>query len=89
MLDRLHPGGESGPDTARPTREAAAAILAVMDGLQVQWLLDPDAVDMAAVTRLVADTLATHLAQSDQTTRTGPADRDLPEPGAGTAHRTA
>ncbi|WP_235502627.1 MULTISPECIES: TetR/AcrR family transcriptional regulator [unclassified Kitasatospora] len=29
----------------------AAAIVAVMDGLQVQWLLDPDAVDMAASTR--------------------------------------
>lgn len=26
---------------------AAAAVLAVMDGLQVQWLLDPDAVDLA------------------------------------------
>ncbi|MBB4944905.1 AcrR family transcriptional regulator [Kitasatospora gansuensis] len=29
----------------------AAAIVAVMDGLQVQWLLDPGAVDMAAGTR--------------------------------------
>ncbi|MFL1375935.1 MULTISPECIES: TetR family transcriptional regulator [unclassified Nocardiopsis] len=28
----------------------AAAIVAVMDGLQVQWLLRPDAVDMAAAT---------------------------------------
>lgn len=27
---------------------AAAAILAVMDGLQLQWLLDPEAVDLAA-----------------------------------------
>lgn len=26
---------------------AAAGVLAVMDGLQVQWLLDPDAVDLA------------------------------------------
>ena len=29
---------------------AATAIIAVMDGLQVQWLYDPDRVDMAAVT---------------------------------------
>jgi AcrR family transcriptional regulator len=28
---------------------AAAAIMAVMDGLQIQWLLDPEAVDMRRV----------------------------------------
>ena len=27
----------------------AAEIVALMDGLQAQWLLDPDGVDMAAV----------------------------------------
>ena len=27
--------------------KAAAAVLAVMDGLQLQWLLEPDAVDLA------------------------------------------
>jgi AcrR family transcriptional regulator len=32
-------------------REAAAAVVAVMDGIQYQYLLDPSAVDMAAVTR--------------------------------------
>ncbi|MGO1409581.1 MAG: TetR/AcrR family transcriptional regulator [Brachybacterium sp.] len=31
--------------------EVSAAIVAVMDGVQYQFLLDPDAVDMAAVTR--------------------------------------
>lgn len=31
--------------------ETAAAIVAVMDGVQYQFLLDPEAVDMAAVTR--------------------------------------
>ncbi|MFD6178617.1 MULTISPECIES: TetR family transcriptional regulator [unclassified Isoptericola] len=31
--------------------ETAAAVVAVMDGLQVQWLLDPERVDMVAVTR--------------------------------------
>lgn len=31
--------------------EASAAMVAVMDGVQYQFLLDPDSVDMAAVTR--------------------------------------
>ncbi|MEP7764774.1 TetR family transcriptional regulator C-terminal domain-containing protein [Sanguibacter sp. 25GB23B1] len=37
--------------------ETATAIVAVMDGLQVQWLLDPDAVDMPAVLRRTLDAL--------------------------------
>ena len=37
--------------------QTAAAIVAVMDGLQVQWLLDPDRVDMVAVTRRTIDAL--------------------------------
>lgn len=45
--------------------DAAAAVIAVMDGLQVQWLLDPEAVDMPAVTELVIDALATRLARED------------------------
>ncbi|MFJ8861964.1 TetR family transcriptional regulator C-terminal domain-containing protein [Streptomyces sp. NPDC102451] len=36
---------------------AANAIVAVMDGLQVQWLLDPGAVDMAASTERVIEAL--------------------------------
>ncbi|GAA1767700.1 MULTISPECIES: TetR/AcrR family transcriptional regulator [Streptomonospora] len=84
VVDRLDPGAavpaaDGVPEAARPTREAAAAILAVMDGLQVQWLLDPDAVDMAAVTRLVADALVTHLAGTG----------DGPAAGPGAADRTA
>ena len=35
------------PVAAEVVNDAAAAILAVMDGLQVQWLLDPDNVDLA------------------------------------------
>ncbi len=35
----------------------ANAIIAVMDGLQVQWLLDPAAVDMAASTERAIDAL--------------------------------
>lgn len=36
---------------------AASSIIAVMDGLQVQWLLDPDHVDMSGALGLVIDAL--------------------------------
>ncbi len=39
------------------TENAANAIIAVMDGLQVQWLLSPESVDMAASTELVVTSL--------------------------------
>lgn len=35
----------------------AAAIIAVMDGLQIQWLYDPDSVDMSAITLQVITAL--------------------------------
>nr|WP_307793555.1 TetR/AcrR family transcriptional regulator [Microbacterium stercoris] len=38
---------EKGVTQPETIADAAAAILAVMDGLQIQWLLDPDAVDLA------------------------------------------
>ncbi|WP_425583554.1 TetR family transcriptional regulator C-terminal domain-containing protein [Streptomyces macrosporus] len=38
-------------------RDAANAVIAVMDGLQVQWLLSPDSVDMAASTERVISAL--------------------------------
>ena len=41
--------------------ETATAIIAVMDGLQVQWLLAPDTVDMPAVLRRTLDALLTAL----------------------------
>ncbi len=59
VLERLHP--ESG-DHSR-VDDAAAAVIAAMDGLQVQWLLDPEAVDMPAVTELVIDAVVAHLSQ--------------------------
>ena len=46
----------------RRARRAASAVIGVMDGLQVQWLLAPDAVDMAASTELVVTALLTALA---------------------------
>lgn len=36
---------------------AAASILAVMDGLQVQWLLDPDAVDLASASAFAIEAI--------------------------------
>ncbi|MER6678412.1 TetR/AcrR family transcriptional regulator [Streptomyces sp. NPDC000983] len=41
---------------------AANAVIAVMDGLQVQWLLAPEAVDMSASTELVLNSLLAGLA---------------------------
>lgn len=35
------------PPLEQDVAAAAAAVLAVMDGLQIQWLLDPDTVDLA------------------------------------------
>ena len=41
---------DHGVTDERSIESGAAAILAVMDGLQVQWLLDPEAVDLGAAT---------------------------------------
>jgi hypothetical protein len=46
----LRAGIESGAIRSDVDCEAVAAeIIAMMDGLQVQWVLNPDQVDMAAV----------------------------------------
>lgn len=52
--------GNSAVDTDR-ARHAANAVIGVMDGLQIQWLLDPTAVDMATSTELVIDSILTAL----------------------------
>ncbi|WP_411543816.1 TetR family transcriptional regulator [Kitasatospora sp. DSM 101779] len=44
----------------------ANAIIAVMDGLQLQWLLAPEAVDMAATTRRTIDALLVGLRTGDR-----------------------
>ena len=51
--------GETRPDLN--PEEAATAIIAVMDGLQIQWLLAPDSVDMAATTNRVITALLAEL----------------------------
>ena len=55
-----------GPDDPPPAAEieaAAQAILAVMDGLQVQWLLDPDAVDLAGSTAFAIEAILAAVAR--------------------------
>lgn len=60
LLDRLGlPAADGVPDDVR---DAAAAIIAVMDGMQVQWLLAPDSVDMAGATRAVIESVVDRLA---------------------------
>lgn len=49
-------------DGTERVEHAADAIIAVMDGLQVQWLLAPGAVDMAASTDLVVNAMLRTLA---------------------------
>ncbi|WP_202107214.1 TetR family transcriptional regulator [Agromyces seonyuensis] len=56
-------GEVSGNRDERSLADAASALIAIMDGLQVQWLLEPDAVEMprivaATIDRLVADLTA-------------------------------
>lgn len=51
-----------GEENRAAAQIAANAIIAVMDGLQIQWLLAPDDVDMVASTDLVVTSLLAHLA---------------------------
>lgn len=57
VVDAVREATDGGPADEASIEEAATAIIAVMDGLQIQWLLSPDAVDMAAVTRRTIDSL--------------------------------
>ncbi len=44
-------------DTPADPASVAAAVIAVMDGLQVQWMYEPDSVDMAEITCRVINAL--------------------------------
>ena len=48
---------ERGVTEPRTVADAAASILAVMDGLQVQWLLDPSAVDLARASEFAIEAI--------------------------------
>ncbi|MCC8482530.1 TetR/AcrR family transcriptional regulator [Streptomyces globisporus] len=62
VADALREACELPADRAESADHAANAIIAVMDGLQVQWLLAPQSVDMAASTDLVVTSLLATLA---------------------------
>lgn len=48
---------ERGVDAPDTVDVASASILAVMDGLQVQWLLNPDAVDLALASEFAIEAI--------------------------------
>lgn len=48
---------ERGIDNSRNIADASAAILAVMDGMQVQWLLDPTAVDLGRASEFAIEAI--------------------------------
>ncbi|WP_308294543.1 TetR/AcrR family transcriptional regulator [Streptomyces sp. RKAG290] len=62
VTDALREACDLPAEAADKAENAANAIIAVMDGLQVQWLLAPDSVDMAASTEFVVTSLLTALA---------------------------
>jgi len=48
---------EQGVEDATTIADASAAILAVMDGLQVQWLLEPDAIDLGRASEFAIEAI--------------------------------
>ncbi|WP_448630919.1 TetR/AcrR family transcriptional regulator [Cellulomonas soli] len=52
-----HVCAEHGVDDPDGVRRAGAAILAVMDGLQVQWLLDPDDIELGSASAFAIEAL--------------------------------
>jgi AcrR family transcriptional regulator len=56
-LEHAEAGGQLRPEVDRPS--AARTIIALMDGLQVQWLLQRENVDMSADLRQYLQTLVT------------------------------
>ncbi|WP_203920149.1 TetR/AcrR family transcriptional regulator [Rugosimonospora africana] len=54
LRDEWGSDGDPDPDSVEA---AAAAVLAVMDGLQVQWLLAPDEVDLAQASAFAIDAI--------------------------------
>lgn len=63
LVDALDEASE-GVAAQENIERAAAAIIATMDGLQVQWLLDPEAVEMPQTVRMVIDALLERLKSS-------------------------
>lgn len=74
VTDALREACDLSDEDTPKAENAANAVIAVMDGLQVQWLLAPGSVDMAASTDLVVTSLLAALAPH----RFGPAGRARP-----------
>ncbi|ACQ81098.1 transcriptional regulator, TetR family [Beutenbergia cavernae DSM 12333] len=69
LRDAAADGGGPTPSEERLSH-AASSVIGVMDGLQIQWLLDPDAVDLSAATAFAIDAvLATVLDRPGPTVR--------------------
>ncbi|MFF2372201.1 TetR/AcrR family transcriptional regulator [Agromyces sp. NPDC058110] len=54
-------GEVSGNTDEQELRDSASSLIAIMDGLQVQWLLDPDAIDMPRVVGRTVDEIVERL----------------------------
>jgi AcrR family transcriptional regulator len=54
---------ERGVENDENIADASAAILAVMDGLQVQWLLDPTAVDLGRASEFAIEAIVASVLQ--------------------------
>jgi AcrR family transcriptional regulator len=48
---------EQGVEASSTIADGSAAILAVMDGLQIQWLLEPDAVDLGRASEFAIEAI--------------------------------
>ncbi|MEV0917713.1 TetR/AcrR family transcriptional regulator [Streptomyces sp. NPDC049967] len=75
VADALREACDVSDEDAKKADDAANAVIAVMDGLQVQWLLAPDTVNMAASTDLVVTALLASLAPH----KFGPSDAPKPD----------
>ncbi len=72
VADALREACGLAEDDSGRVENAANAVIAVMDGLQVQWLLAPDAVDMAASTELVVTSVLSALTPGAAGSRPAP-----------------
>ena len=64
---------EQGINSETNVADASAAILAVMDGLQVQWLLDPTAVDLGRASEFAIEAIVSGVLAPQPSTLKSPA----------------
>ena len=66
--------GEPPTEKKQAIDAACASILAVMDGLQLQWLLAPDAIDLGAMTEFAIEAMVDAVRPTESSV---PAENDL------------